>query len=357
MSAPRLGFVGLGWIGAMRMESVAASGQAVVAALCDASDDRLARAVAPSSAAAFPDYDALLRRAADLRLDGIVIATPNALHAPQTLAALERGLAVFCQKPLALNATEARGLVEAARRADRLLGVDYSYRYTDGARALRRAARAGELGRVFSVESVFHNAYGPDKAWCYDPAAAGGGALMDLGVHQVDLPLWILDSPGVRDVRGRAFRQGEPLVGVGIDDFAVARLELEDRTLVHLAVSWNAHAGADCVIRTTLFGTGGGVELRNIEGGFFDFETVRRDGRNERILRRESRDWLGRAILDWVGRLAESPEYRPGIERSVRVAEVIDAIYGAAPAPDAAAAITATTAADPTRAGSAAGRG
>ncbi|HEX7118117.1 MAG TPA: Gfo/Idh/MocA family oxidoreductase [Longimicrobiales bacterium] len=331
MNAPRLGFVGLGWIGALRLDAVASSGRAVVAALCDAAEARLGAAASRyGGAAAFADYAAMLERADALRLDGIVIATPNALHAPQAIAALDRGLAVFCQKPLALNAAEARAMVDAARRADRRLGVDYSYRYTHGARAMRRLVRAGELGRVFSVVSTFHNAYGPDKAWCHDPELAGGGALVDLGVHQIDLPLWLLDAPGVRDVHGRAFRQGEPLDGLGIDDFAVAQLELEGGAIVQLAVSWNAHAGADCVIRTALFGTGGGAEVSNVDGSFFDFETRRIDGRQFSVIGRESRDWMGRAILDWLDRLAASPAYDPGIERSVLVAEVVDAIYSPA---------------------------
>lgn len=333
MSAPRLGFVGLGWIGAMRMESVAASGCAHVAAICDAAEDRLAEAAERhEDAATFSEYEAMIEHAEELGLDGVVIATPNALHTPQAVQALERGLAVFCQKPLAMNAAEAREVVDAARRADRLLAVDYSYRYTDGAQALRRMARAGELGTVFHVESVFHNAYGPDKAWCHDPGLAGGGALMDLGVHQIDLPLWILGARGVREVRGRAFRGGRALDGIGIDDFGVAQLELEGGAHVHLAVSWNAHAGRDCVIRTTLFGTAGGAEFRNIDGSFFDFEVEQFDGRERRRLGSESRDWLGRAILHWVDRLAESPAFDPEVERSVHVAEVVDAIYSAAPA-------------------------
>ena len=206
MSAPRLGFVGLGWIGRMRLDALAEAGAAEIAAVCESAPDRLAQAgEAHPKAARFTDFDGLTERAEELRLDGVVIATPNALHAPQTLAALERGLAVFCQKPLALDAREARAMVKAAREADRLLGVDYSYRFTDGAQELRRIVQAGELGKIFSLDLVFHNAYGPDKPWCFDPRLAGGGALMDLGVHLIDLAFWLLDDPAIRRVRGGAF--------------------------------------------------------------------------------------------------------------------------------------------------------
>lgn len=329
MIGPRLGFVGLGWIGAMRLESVAASGRAQVVALCDSVPGRLeALGAAHGAAERFVDYDALLARAEALRLDGVVIATPNALHAAQTVLALEHRLAVFCQKPLALNAAEAHAMVDAARRADRLLAIDYSYRYTDGARALSEMMRRNELGRVFAIDSVFHNAYGPDKRWCYDLAASGGGALMDLGVHEIDLSLWFLDYPYVRSVHGRVFRHGELLSErPGIDDFATARLHLDGGAVVNVSVSWNAHAGRDCVIRTTMFGTSGGAEFRNLDGSFYDFEAVRFNGRTESVLTRESRNWLGRGIQAWVDRLVESPNYDPEIERSVVVMQVIDEIY------------------------------
>jgi len=325
---PRLGFVGLGWIGAMRLQALAAAGAAEMAALCEAAPARLAEiGGAHPQAARFLEFNDLMEKAEELELDGIVIAIPNSLHAPQTLAALERGLAVFCQKPLALDAAEARRMVAAARIADRLLGVDYSYRFTDGARELRRRIQAGELGRVFSLELVFHNAYGPDKPWCFDPRLAGGGALMDLGVHLIDLALWLLDDPLVRGVRGEVFRQGERLSGGGVDDFASAVMDLGN-AVASLAVSWNAHAGRDCVIRAAAFGTAGGAEFRNVDGSFYDFELARFEGRSGEVVARESRDWLGRAILAWARRLAESNRFDPEIERSVRVSEVVDAVYG-----------------------------
>lgn len=299
----------------MRLEAVSAIAE--VAALCEPVPQRLEEVSRKyPGAATFDDFNDML--SADL--DGVVIATPNSFHAPQTLAALDRGLAVFCQKPLALNAQEAREMVEAARKADRLLGVDYSYRYTEGAQALRRT----DLGRVFSVDTVFHNAYGPDKAWCFDPRLSGGGALMDLGVHLIDLALWLLDDPEVREVHGGAWKQGQPLREGEVDDFASARIDLEGG-VISLAVSWNAHAGQDCDIRLSAFGTSGGAEFRNVNGSFYDFELARFSGRSREVVLRESRDWLGKAILDWAGRLGSG--FDPAIKRSVRVSEVVDAVY------------------------------
>ncbi|MFY0581591.1 Gfo/Idh/MocA family protein [Cystobacter fuscus] len=120
----------------------------------------------------------------DLGLDGVVIATPSAFHAEQSVRALERGVAVFCQKPLGRTQEEVRRVVDAARAADRLLGVDLSYRFTTGMRRLRECIQSGALGDIHAVNLVFHNAYGPDKAWFYDPRLSGGGCVMDLGIHR-----------------------------------------------------------------------------------------------------------------------------------------------------------------------------
>ena len=315
----------------MRLEAVAGTGRADVVALCDASLGRLESTVREHPrASCFQSCDELLERARDLRLSGLVIATPNACHAPQALAALDAGLAVFCQKPLALHAREAREMVAAARQADLLLGVDYSYRFTQGAQRLRRRLAQGELGRVFSLDTVFHNAYGPDKPWCFDRRLSGGGALIDLGVHLIDLAFWLLGDPAVRDVRGAVFRGGAPLRESDVDDAASVRIELEGGTVLTLAVSWNAHAGADCVIKATLLGSQGGAEFRNVDGSFYDFELARLSGRSTEIETRESRDWLGKAIVDWVDRLAAANRFDPEIERSIRVSEVVDAVYGRA---------------------------
>lgn len=334
MSAPpRLGFVGLGWIGTLRLEAVADSGAAVIAALCDPDPERLeAASRAHPGALAVTSFDRLLERAGDLALDAVVLATPNAFHATHAEAAFDAGLAVFCQKPLGRTADEVRQVVEAARRADRLLEVDYSYRCTTAARTIRQLVADGTLGRVRYIDSVFHNGYGPGKAWCLDPEQ-GGGALLDLGVHQVDLALWLLGFPPVEDARGRVLRREDDATPAGVDDFGLVELRLAGGTTVRVAVSWEAHVGADAVIRTSIFGSAGGAEMRNVNGGFLDFEVLRFTGRQATRHGRESREWMDRGIVEWAHRLARHPGYDPAIETSVTVAEILDAAYGRTPIP------------------------
>src|SRR4051795_704076 len=305
---PRIGFAGLGWIGRHRWNALTESGAAEAAMLCD-----------PAMPETY-SFEELL----ESDVDAIVIATPNAFHARQSIAALERGKAVFCQKPLGRNARETARVVEAARANDRLLGVDLSYRYTDAMRAVRSAA--AELGEIFAAELTFHNAYGPDKSWFYDRDLSGGGCVLDLGVHLVDLALWTLDFPRVEHVTSRLFSNGG-----SVEDYATARIDLANGTAVNLACSWNLSAGADCRIAVTFYGSRGAAGFHNINGSFYDFAAHRYEKTRTIPLTSPPDDWGGRAICAWAEKLASGTDFDPAIEQIVQVAQVLDAIYGAPP--------------------------
>jgi len=327
--APRLGFLGVGWIGRNRMEAVVESGAGECVGIADASAEMrdAAGEVAPG-AAVVGSLEELL----ELEPDGVVIATPSALHAEQSIAALEQGVAVFCQKPLGRTAAEVRRVVDAARAADRLLCVDFSYRFTDGMRRIRERVQGGELGSVYAVDLVFHNAYGPDKPWFYDRALSGGGCVMDLGVHLVDLALWTLGFPEVEGVTSRLFSGGRPLgpAAEQVEDYAVVRLDLAGGAAVQLACSWRLPAGCDAVIGASFFGTAGGAALRNVDGSFYDFVAERFHGTARETLAVPPDDWGGRAVVDWAERLGRGERFDPEARRLVDVAEVLDRIYGTA---------------------------
>lgn len=323
--APRLGFLGVGWIGRNRLDALAENG-AVVAAAADPSADALAAVTdAHPDARTAPSLDELL--AADI--DGIVIATPSALHADQAIRALERGVPVFCQKPLGRTAEETRRVVQAARQVDRLLGVDMSYRNTAAIAALRERIDAGDLGDVYAAELVFHNAYGPDKAWFYDHEQSGGGCVMDLGIHLVDLALWLMGG-AVEGVDAALFAQGRRLApgDDDVEDYADARIELSGGRTARLACSWNLNAGRDAVIEVRLHGTRRGAAMINVEGSFYDFRAEFYDGTATEILTTPPDEWGGRSAVAWARQLAADPSYDPAVEELVPVAEVLDRVYG-----------------------------
>jgi predicted dehydrogenase len=323
---PRVGFLGVGWIGRNRMQAMLATGSIEAAAVAEPSDEaaQAALALAPKAERA-KDLAALL----DMDLDGLVIATPSALHAEQTIQALRSGAAVFCQKPLGRTAEEVRAVVEAAQIADRLLGVDLSYRCTSGMLAIRDLVGRGELGEVFAADLVFHNAYGPDKPWFYHKALSGGGCVMDLGVHLVDLALWTLGYPAVETISSTLLAQGEPVRRDQVEDYAVANLTLAGGASVRIACSWRLPAGREAIIEARFYGKSGGAAFANVGGSFYDFRSERLHGTASEPLAEDDASWGGRAAAAWAERLAQDRGFDPDCERLIDVAEVLDRIYGA----------------------------
>jgi predicted dehydrogenase len=296
---PRLGFLGVGWIGRDRLNAIEASEAAEVAAIAD-----------PAVGGGLASYEALL----EVALDGVVIATPSALHAEQAIAALERGLPTFVQKPLGRNAREVHAVVDAAREADVLLGVDLAYRHAEAFRAARDAV-AG-IGEVFAAELAFHNAYGPDKPWFRDPKLSGGGCVIDLGVHLVDLAVWMLDIEP-RSVRSR-------LVGSPVETWATAELDH-----VRMACSWDLHAGRLAEITAVLHGSDGGVRVANVGGSFYDFRCELFHGTDREVLVEPPDAWPGRAAVAWARRVAAGDRFdETEAAELIRVAEILDRIYG-----------------------------
>lgn len=323
----RLGFLGLGWIGQQRCASILRDTPAQMIAYCDA--DPLARQaaarLAPGAVAA-GNLSELLR----LELDGIVIATPSAMHAEQSVAALEAGCAVFCQKPLGRTAAETRRVVDAARAADRLLAADFSYRFIKGVDELRGQVQAGAAGEIFAADLVFHNAYGPDKPWYYDALQAGGGCVLDLAIHLVDLLLWTFPNARVTRVDATLRSQGAPPRSRAVvDDYAVAQIELSSGLVARLACSWRLPAGCDCDIQAIFYGSQAAYALRNVGGSFYDFRVQRLVRNTALTLTEPPDDWGGRSAVAWAGQLAQAPSFDPQAEHYVRVADVIDRIYDA----------------------------
>jgi predicted dehydrogenase len=323
----RLGFAGLGWIGRKRLDAIARHENIAIAALCDMQSQAVENAaVAFPEAVATDSFDELL----NIDLDGLVIATPNALHAAQAIRALESGLAVFCQKPLALSAHDTEAVVTAARDANRRLGVDYCYRHVAGMQVLRERICNGELGEPLFVDMKFHNAYGPDKRWCYDKGMSGGGCLLDLGVHLVDLAVWLLDIRELNVVSADLFAARQTPVQCtsnDIEDVALANLRDARGASLRLACSWNLHAGRECEIELAIYGTKAGAIWRNINGSFYDFVLEWARGTQREILGQPPDEWGDRALRAWAEAVRLDRGFDAEALAFIPTARVIDMIY------------------------------
>lgn len=324
-----LGFIGVGWIGRNRMEAILTQTRAKASIVAEPHPDNAKEAQKICETADL--HTSPERIFAEEQLDGVVIATPSAMHAAQSIEALRSGKAVFCQKPLGRTAEEVRQVVEASRTANKLLAVDLSYRYTEAFKAVYDLIHNGEIGDVYAVDLVFHNAYGPDKDWFYDIERSGGGCVMDLGIHLVDMALWALDFPQITTVNSHLYHQGEKLESFEshVEDFATVSMISEKNHSINMQCSWNISAGKDAVIEAKFYGTKGGAAFKNINGSFFDFIAEKYYGTQTETLVTPPDQWSGRAGVIWAEDLLADNQFNSkSAEEFIQTAKIIDRIYG-----------------------------
>lgn len=323
-----LGFLGVGWIGCHRMEVMQKAGGVKIASIVEPSEENASRALAIAGGACVKDSPEALYN--DPELDGIVIATPSALHAEQCLEALSNKKAVFCQKPLGRTAGEVEHILRAARKHNKLLAVDLSYRFTAAFQKIKEIIIQGEIGEIRQIALVFHNAYGPDKPWFYQYERSGGGCVIDLGIHLIDLALLATGFPEIKELTSHLYAGGKKLAPgeEKVEDFASVSMVLEGDIQVNLDCSWNLPAGREAIIEARFYGSKGGVALRNLEGSFYDFTAERYDSTRTSTLVDPPDQWGGRAGVAWARDLYNGKGYDPAAgEELLKTTRIIDRIY------------------------------
>jgi predicted dehydrogenase len=223
----RFGFIGCGALGLVHAQRLSAIPGVEVAALSDPSADAMehVRQELAAPIPAFTDYRAMLD---SVELDAVCISSPNRLHVEQLLASLQRGLHVLCEKPLSLFPPEVTQVVEATRRANRLVAIAYQSRYRRDSRVLRHALQSGTWGRVTSV-NIFSTEdwITPNVGtWRHDPARCPGGFFADANGHQLDLVFWVTNLAATR-VHATIEQRGTP---IPIATWGDARLYPQGRT-------------------------------------------------------------------------------------------------------------------------------
>lgn len=171
------------------------------------------------AARAYGSLDGLLD---DPEVQAVYISSPNSLHAPHTIAAAEKGKHVLCEKPMALGVEDCQAMITAADRNGVKLGIGFQARFHPAHQELRRLVQEGAVGTPMLAEVQFASQYTP-VGWRLDPAQAGAGAIMDMGVHCIDLLRFVLGKEIVACVGLTTARKAE----VTLDSLAIATLKLE----------------------------------------------------------------------------------------------------------------------------------
>ncbi len=188
----RVALFGCGWVQGFHARGVLAFGGELVAVANHRRETAAAFAAEHGIRRVTTDWEAL---AAAPDIDAGIVATPNALHAPQSIALLRSGKHVMVEKPMATTVAESQAMIEASRASRAFLMVAHCWRFRDEVIAVRNRIAAGELGEIVKTRGYgVHAGWGP-TGWFIDPALAGGGALLDMGVHAIDTARFLLGDP------------------------------------------------------------------------------------------------------------------------------------------------------------------
>jgi len=297
---------------------------------------------------AYADYREMLARP---DIDVVSIATPNWLHAPIAIDALQAGKHVLTEKPMATTVADGEAMVRAAQESGRNLMVCLNYRYRGDAQYLKSQISQGHLGAIYYAKCGWLRCTGipgGEGSWFIRKEQSGGGPLIDLGVHMLDLAMWLIDYPQVQAVSGATFARFGPrgLKSFGgrhspaadlydVEDLATAFIRLENDRVLLVETSWASHTRPrrdDFYVH--LYGDQGGAEM-NVRN-YSNKDTIRlyseQDGRateDKPKLRWQARGHEG-AIRHFVesARNGTRPE-SPG-EQGLTLLRVIDAIYRSA---------------------------
>lgn len=271
MSEPKIAVVGAGFIAKVAHLPAFRAAGARVAALCARNQER-ARALAQQYEIphVYGDWREML---AQEKPDIVSVCVPNALHCEVTLAALDAGAHVLCEKPLATSAAEARAMFDAARRSGRRLMAAHHYRFDAAAQAIKKVVESGALGEIYYSEATALRRMGiPAWGAFHQRAYSGGGCMLDYGVHALDQTLWLMGNPNPASVSAaiqRRFGQRPEIAATwggnawdpqrfDVEDFAVAFVRFQDGSSLILRSSWAAHIARD-QFGSLLLGTEGGA--------------------------------------------------------------------------------------------------
>ena len=270
----RVGVIGLGFAGQAALRGYLALPGVEVVGIAGLETDRLKQLGEEH------DIPHLFERYEDLlaldELDAVSVATPTKLHAPISIAALESGRHVLCEKPLARSGAEAEEIVNAAVKAGRVLKVIFNHRERGDVAVLKQQIDAGQLGRVYYAKARWlrRNGIPGLGSWFTNRELAGGGPLIDLGVHILDMALYLLGEPKVLTVTASTFAELGPR-GLGgstssklqvgsayeVEDLATAFIRLEGGGTLLVETSWASFRKPGDDFGVTLYGTDGGAEI------------------------------------------------------------------------------------------------
>jgi predicted dehydrogenase len=272
MSKLRIGLIGVGGIATGRHipSLLKLTDRTVIAAVSDIDIDR-ANFVASTYniPKVYQKYEDMFHE-----IDAVIISTPNKFHAEMTIAALNAGLHVFCEKPMALSAAECEAMISASKRAGKILSIGYHYRFMKEAQGAKRIMTAGEIGNPLVVRvQAMRRRKVPGWGVFTNKELQGGGSLIDYGCHLLDLSLWLIGSPEPVEVTGTAYNALSRTPGqvnqwgsfnhesFNVDDHVTAYIKFANGASLLLETSWSNNIREDVIENVSISGEKGGLDV------------------------------------------------------------------------------------------------
>lgn len=346
MGTLKIGIIGCGGIAtAKHLPALRQIDEVEVVAFCDIVEKRAVEAskkFGTDTAKVFVDYSEMLQE----ELDIVHVCTPNVSHAEISIAALEADCHVMCEKPMAKTAQEGREMVAAAKRTGKKLTIGYQNRFRRDARYLHEVCQEDALGEIYFAKAhAIRRRAVPTWGVFLDEEAQGGGPLIDIGTHALDLTLWMMDNYKPKYVTGKAYHQLSATKNAAnawgswdpeafkVEDSAFGFITMENGATIFLEASWALNSLDTKEAKTTLCGSKGGADMNDgltingedhgllyekkvqLEAGGVDFY----DGEGESPALLEAQAWIRSIIED------TEPVVRP--EEALIVTEILEAIY------------------------------
>jgi len=347
MKRINVGIIGAGNISESHVQSYKKLENVNVLAVCDINRERAEDyARRYGIAYVFEDYNEMLKLE---ELDAVSVTTWNNGHAPISIAALKAGKHVLCEKPLAMNARQAQEMVDTANETGKLLMVGFVRRFEKHANYIKQVIEDGDLGKIYYAKTGYIRKWGNPGGWFSDKKRSGGGPVIDLGVHVIDLVRYITGKPkpvsvmastfnylgmkpemkGLSKYLSRDYDEKNPYNDV--EDAATAIIKFDNGMTLFFETSWVLHT-KESTNYLYLYGDKAGVQMEPV------LEFYKEDGRNyfveERPLVQEEKNKFSaifdREIAHFVDCIANGVECISPGEDGIEIMKIIDAIYKSA---------------------------
>lgn len=273
----KVGIIGTGGISNEHIRAYLKNENAELYALCDLNEQRVKSMAEQYGVPVERAYTDMADLLALPEIDAVSVCTWNSAHAPCTIAALEAGKAVLCEKPMALNAREALAMQQAAERAGKLLQIGFVRRFGNDCATVKEFIDAGDFGDLYYAKATYLRRNGCPGGWFGEKARAGGGPLIDLGVHVIDLVRYLMGNPKPVSVYGATFQkllnrpqikkqggyaaadQSEADV-FDVEDLATAMIRFDNGAVLQVEAAFSLNIKKDTG-EIELFGTKAGAKL------------------------------------------------------------------------------------------------